>query len=77
MKKRCSSSKGPSQDGEEEQEQQDLGQRSIPVSQKVAAKSNEYLLYSEYFKNIAIVPEETIKNDLTQNGIAYDSIKGK
>ena len=75
MKKRCSSSRGPSQDGEEEE--QDLGQRSIPVSQKATAKSNEYLLYSEYFKNIPAVAEETIKDNLTQEGITYDSTKGK
>ena len=77
MKKRCSSSRGASQDVEEEQERQDLGQMSIPISQKAPVKSNEYLLYSEYFRNIPIVPEETIKNDLNQNGITYDSTKGK
>ena len=77
MKKRCSSSRGASQDGEEERQQQDLGQVSIPISQKAPVKSNEYLLYSEYFRNIPIVPEETIKNNLAHNGIAYDSTKGK
>ena len=75
MKNKCPSSRGPSEDMKEER--QDLGQRSIPSLQKAVAKSNEYLLYSEYFKDIPIVFEDTIKNDLTQNGIAYDSIKGK
>ena len=71
MKKRCSSSRGPSQDVEEEQQQQHLGQMSIPISQKAADKSTEYLLYSEYFKNIATEPEETLKNILAQNGVTY------
>ena len=77
MKKKCSSSRGPSQDLEEEEKEQDLGQMLISSPSKDAEKSNEYLLYSEYFKNIAIVPEETINNNLTQNGITYDSTKGK
>ena len=76
MKKRCSSSRGASEDVEEEQEQ-DLNQMIFPSPQKAVAKSNEYLLYSEYFQNITIVPEETINNNLSQNGITYDSTKGK
>ena len=76
MKNRCSSSRGPSQDMEEEQ-RQDLDQMLIPSPQKAVEKSTEYLLYSEYFKNITTVFEETINNDLNQNGITYDSTKGK
>ena len=74
MKKRCSSSRGPSQD---ENDEQDLGEMSFPLSQKATTKSTQCLLPSEYFKEISITSEKTIKNNLAHNGIAYDSKKEK
>ena len=71
MKKRCSSSRGPSHD-ENEEAMQDLASMVIHDSHKAVTKSPEFLLYCEYFKDIPAMPEEAFSNILGQNGIFYN-----
>ena len=72
MKKRCSSSRGPSQD-ESEEEEQDLDQMKVPLPQKAVVKSPQSLSFSQYFKDIPDMSGETFSIILTRNGIAYNS----